>query len=75
MEKFDVIVIGGGLANEGEYLLDQLQKRIRRLIPGETPIVLSDGGKWGGAIGAALMASTHTVSIPAACAEENIHYI
>lgn len=23
------IVIGGGLANEGEYLLDQLQKRIR----------------------------------------------
>lgn len=69
------IVIGGGLANEGEYLLDQLQKRIRRLIPGETPIVLSDGGKWGGAIGAALMASTHPVSIPAACAEENIHYI
>lgn len=69
------IVIGGGLAHEGEYLLDQLQKRIRRLIPGETPIVLSDGGKWGGAIGAALMASTHPVSIPAACAEENIHYI
>ena len=68
------IVIGGGLANEGEYLLDQLQKRIRRLIPGETPVVLSDGGKWGGAIGAALLASAHTGSVTAAYAEEHIHY-
>ena len=36
---------------------------------GETPVVLSDGGKWGSAIGAALLASAHTGSVTAAYAE------
>ena len=69
------IVIGGGLANEGEHLLHQIQQRIRRLIPGEVPVALSGGGKWGGAIGAALIPASCTRSLPAEAAGKNIHYI
>lgn len=48
------VVIGGGLAGEGEYLTENLNRYVRRLIPTEVPVVLSQAGKWGGAIGAAL---------------------
>lgn len=50
------IVIGGGLAGEGEYLIQHLNQYVRRLIPTEVPVVLSGAGKWGGAVGAALSA-------------------
>lgn len=50
------IVIGGGLAGEGEYLIRHLNQYVRRLIPTEVPVVLSGAGKWGGAVGAALSA-------------------
>lgn len=48
------VVIGGGLAGEGEYLIRHLNQYVRRLIPTEVPVVLSGAGKWGGAVGAAL---------------------
>lgn len=48
------VVIGGGLAGEGEYLTENLNRYVRRLIPTEVPVVLSQAGKWGGAVGAAL---------------------
>ena len=50
------VVIGGGLAGEGEYLIQHLNQYVHRLIPTEVPVVLSGAGKWGGAVGAALSA-------------------
>lgn len=47
------VVLGGGLTGEGVYLSDELNRRVHRMIPSETPVVLSSVGKWGGAIGAA----------------------
>ena len=50
------VVIGGGLAGEGDYLIRHLNQYVKMLIPTEIPVVLSGTGQWGGAIGAALAA-------------------
>ena len=50
------VVIGGGLAGEGDYLIRHLNKYVKMLIPTEVPVVLSGTGQWGGAMGAALAA-------------------
>ncbi|MBQ7082048.1 MAG: ROK family protein [Oscillospiraceae bacterium] len=63
------IVIGGGLANEGEYLLQNLRTRVEKLIPSRTVIALSEGGNWGGAIGAALLAGKKLSSLAADTAD------
>lgn len=50
----EMVVLGGGMANEGEKLAYELQKRINRLVPIHTGVVLTQVGKYGGAMGAAL---------------------
>ncbi|GAA0726473.1 ROK family protein [Clostridium malenominatum] len=47
------IVIGGGMANEGEEFIYQVSKNVNKLIPFSTSIELSKTGQYGGAMGSA----------------------
>lgn len=49
------IVIGGGMANQGEKLKNEVKENIKKLIPLNTVIELSKTGEFGGAIGSAQM--------------------
>jgi len=50
----EIIVIGGGISKEGEELLVNIKKRIKRLIPIETNLSITGVGINGGAIGSGL---------------------
>lgn len=49
------IIIGGGMANAGKWLVEGLTERINKLIPMRFELALSTVGKWGGAVGAAFI--------------------
>ena len=52
-----VVVIGGGVSNEGEPLFSPLREKVREILPGDkTPIVRALLGSDAGIIGAALAA-------------------
>ncbi len=53
------LVIAGGVTNEWEYLLSQIEPRIRRLINTRTELARSQTGEYGGALGAAIIAIDH----------------
>lgn len=49
-----IVVIGGGMAEEGQELLDEITKNVKHLIPLRTKIALTQTGYYGGAVGSAL---------------------
>lgn len=55
----DIIVIGGGIANAGELLLNSAKKEMRKNVLSplakKTPVILSKLGEYAGAIGASLL--------------------
>jgi glucokinase len=48
------IIIGGGMANEGELFLQEIVYNVSKLIPIKSEICLSELGKMGGALGSAI---------------------
>ncbi|RCX19938.1 glucokinase [Anaerobacterium chartisolvens] len=48
------VVIGGGMAEEGEEFLNEVTKNVKQLIPLKVNISLTETGAYGGAIGSAL---------------------
>ena len=53
------LVLAGGVTNEWDYLLSQLESRIDRLINAKAELVRSQTGAYGGALGAAIKAIDH----------------
>jgi len=51
----ELIVLGGGMANTGDWLIDAISERVEKLIPMRFELALSTVGKWGGAVGAAFI--------------------
>lgn len=49
-----VVVIGGGMAEEGPEFLSELTENVKKLIPLDVNIMLTQSKKYGGAVGSAL---------------------
>jgi len=49
-----VVVIGGGMAEEGTVFLNEVTRNIKRLIPLDVNLTLTQTKKYGGAVGSAL---------------------
>ncbi|MEW9122985.1 MAG: ROK family protein [Thermotaleaceae bacterium] len=49
------IILGGGMAQEGEIFLHKLKEKVERLIPMKTIFSLAETGSCGGAIGSGLL--------------------
>lgn len=50
----EIVVIGGGMAEEGQEFLDEVTRNVTRLIPLKVKLGLSKTGAYGGAVGSAL---------------------
>lgn len=48
------IIIGGGMAKEGQKFLDEVSKKVHQLIPLKIQLSLTETGTYGGAVGSAL---------------------
>jgi glucokinase len=48
------VIIGGGMAKEGQRFLDEVTKRVHQLIPLKVHLGLTKTGNYGGAVGSAL---------------------
>lgn len=48
------VIIGGGMAKEGQNFLDEVSKKVNQLIPLKTKLGLTETGAYGGAVGSAL---------------------
>ncbi len=48
------VIIGGGMAKEGQSFLDEVSKKVQRLVPLKAKVSLTKTGDYGGAIGSAL---------------------
>lgn len=57
-----LVVIGGGMAEEGVEFLNEVKKRITQLIPFDVKLSLSQTKKYGGAIGSAMSVFFNNVS-------------
>ena len=50
----EIVVIGGGMAEEGQEFLEEVTRNVTRLIPLKVKLSLSKTGAYGGAVGSAL---------------------
>ena len=48
------VIIGGGMAKEGQSFLDEVSKKVQKLIPLKAKVSLTKTGDYGGAIGSAI---------------------
>lgn len=48
------VIIGGGMAKEGQSFLDEVNMKVNQLIPLKTKLCLTQTGDYGGAVGSAL---------------------
>lgn len=48
------VIIGGGMAKEGQRFLDEVSKKVHQLIPLKVHLGLAETGSYGGAVGSAL---------------------
>ena len=51
-----VVVIGGGITQEWEYLSQEINSRLKKLICVNVPVIKSSTGEYGGALGAIIAA-------------------
>lgn len=59
----ELIVIGGGMAQEGEGFLRQLQEKVKGLVPIRTKLCLTQVGDLGGAIGSATLGFSNVAAL------------